>query len=83
MKALLSLSSILISVISISIGSFLFLNPTSAIETQKKFYERINWRVEPVSMQKEIRNTKIMGLFLIIVTILTMLYIFILTKSFK
>ncbi|MEK6563652.1 MAG: hypothetical protein AABZ65_01325 [Candidatus Omnitrophota bacterium] len=27
---------------------------------------RINWRIEPVSMPKEIRNTKLMGVFLII-----------------
>jgi len=62
-------SAILIFVISIAIGFFLFLNPTLAIEIQKKFYEKINWRIEPISMQKEIRNTKIMGLFLIVVTV--------------
>jgi uncharacterized membrane protein len=57
---------ILISLISIIIGLFLFLRPLLAIEMQKKFYARINWRIEPISLEKEIRNTRIMGLFLII-----------------
>jgi len=57
---------ILISLISIIIGLFLFFRPALAIEIQKKFYAKINWRIEPISLQKEIRNTKIMGLFLII-----------------
>lgn len=56
---------IIISVISILIGLFLFFKPSLAIEIQRRFYEKINWRIEPVSMKKEIINTKIMGLFLI------------------
>jgi len=32
---------------------------------QRRFYLLINWRIEPVSMEKEIRNTRWMGLFLI------------------
>ena len=66
-----------ISVISISLGFFLFLNPSLTIEIQKKFYEKINWRIEPISMQKEIRNTKIMGLFLIGITLLIITYVLI------
>ena len=58
---------ILISVIGLIVGLFIFLKPELTIEIQKKFYERINWRIDPVSMQKEIRNTKIMGIFLVVV----------------
>ena len=58
---------ILISAIGIIIGLFIFFKPELTIEIQKKFYERINWRIDPVSMQKEIRNTKIMGIFLVVV----------------
>ena len=65
---------LLISVISISLGFFLFLNPALTIEIQKKFYEKINWRIEPISMQKEIRNTKIMGLFLVVITLLRRIF---------
>jgi len=64
---------ILISVVSIIIGLFVFFKPILTIEIQKKFYEKINWRIEPISMQKEIRNTKIMGIFLVAVSIVTMI----------
>lgn len=66
---------ILISLASILIGAFLFLRPPLAIEIQKRFYEKINWRIEPISMQREILNTKFMGLFLIASAIATMIYI--------
>ena len=65
---------ILISVVGIIIGLFVFFKPILTIEIQKKFYEKINWRIEPISMQKEIRNTKIMGIFLAVVALLTIMY---------
>lgn len=65
---------IFISMVSLIIGLFLFFKPIFAIEIQRKFYEKINWRIEPISMQKEIRNTKLMGLFLITISLLTMIY---------
>lgn len=64
---------ILISVVGIIIGLFVFFKPGLTIEIQRKFYEKINWRIEPISMQKEIRNTKIMGIFLVVVAIVTMI----------
>lgn len=54
-------------------GTFVFLRPLRMIELQKKFYEKINWRIEPISLPKEIRNTKIMGCFLIIFVVLAVL----------
>ena len=59
-----------IAIINILLGLFLFLRPTLAFQMQKKFYEKINWRIEPISVDKEIRNTKIMGFFLIVITLL-------------
>lgn len=76
MKLLLLTIPILSSILGLSVGLFLFFKPSLAIEIQRRFYEKINWKIEPISMQKEIRNTKIMGLFLIIVVLLTMTYIF-------
>ena len=64
----------LVSVVGIIIGLFVFFKPELTIEIQRKFYEKINWRIEPISMQKEIRNTKIMGMFLVAVAILTIIY---------
>lgn len=77
MKQLFLLIFALFSIASIFIGAFLFLKPAVAIEIQRKFYERINWRIEPVSMEKEVRNTKAMGLFLVILTLLVISYFFI------
>jgi hypothetical protein len=64
-----------IALISAFIGSFLFARPASAIQIQKKFYQKINWRIEPISMPKEIRNTKIMGLFLLAMAVLVLVYL--------
>lgn len=69
-----SLTSILISVIGIIIGLFIFFKPELTIEIQRKFYEKINWRIEPISMPKEIINTKIMGIILVAVAIVTITY---------
>ena len=63
-----------ICLVSIIIGLFVFFKPELTIEIQRKFYEKINWRIEPISMQKEIRNTKIMGIFLVAVAIVTIIY---------
>ncbi len=57
------------------VGLLLFLRPELAIEIQKRFYAKINWRIEPISMPKEIRNTRIMGAFLIILAIIYSAYI--------
>jgi hypothetical protein len=55
--------ALLISCGSIVIGLFFFLKPKEAIELQRRFYATINWNMTPISMAKEIRNTKMMGGF--------------------
>jgi uncharacterized membrane protein len=60
------------SALSFLIGLFIYLKPRKAIEIQISFYKRINWRMEPISMKKEVRNTKIMGLFLVVVAMATL-----------
>ncbi|MFC1658460.1 hypothetical protein ACFL1D_03625 [Candidatus Omnitrophota bacterium] len=66
---------ILFPVVGLLLGLFFLLKPSLSIEIQKRFYEKINWRIEPVSMSKEIRNTRIMGLFLMTLALLTAGYI--------
>ncbi|MFH1076431.1 MAG: hypothetical protein V1753_06265 [Pseudomonadota bacterium] len=61
---------------SLAVGLVVFLKPEAVIEFQRRFYEKINWRVEPISMPKEIRNTKIMGLFLVVIALAVVVYIF-------
>jgi len=75
MDILVFLILVLITISSILIGFFLFLKPALAIQIQKRFYEKINWRIEPISMAREIRNTKIMGLFLLFISLLAISYI--------
>jgi len=75
MERLILILLIVISSLSIIIGLFIFKKPTSAFEIQRKFYALINWRIEPISLQKEIRNTKIMGLSLVVIGLVTIGYI--------
>ena len=58
------LVQIAVALMAVIIGLFLFFRPSQTIAFQIKFYAMINWRIEPISMPKEIRNTKWMGLFL-------------------
>ena len=72
---LIFLSLLILS--SILMGVFLIFKPSSAISFQKKFYEMINWRIEPISMAKELRNTRIMGAFLLVLDLFTVFYLLI------
>lgn len=71
----MKIAPILLSLFSAGIGLFIFLKPALAIEIQRRFYAKINWRIEPISMQKELRNTKIMGMFLFALAAVTLLFI--------
>ena len=58
--------ALIIILASFLFGLFILFKPGMAIEFQRRFYEKINWKIEPISMTKEIHNTKIMGLFVVI-----------------
>lgn len=64
----------LFSLLGLGMGFLLVKKPALAIEIQRRFYEKINWKLEPISVQKEIRNTRIMGIFLIIVSVATLIF---------
>jgi len=68
---------ILMSLISVIFGALLIFRPARVIAFQIKFYEFINWRIEPVSMQKELRNTRIMGGLLTAISLISIIYVFI------
>jgi hypothetical protein len=74
--------SIVVYFLSVAIGLVMFFRPGAVIEFQKKFYEKINWRIEPISMSREVRNTRLMGLFLIFAVPLAIIYILNLRYSF-
>ncbi len=71
---------LILSVIGIFTGLFIFLRPALIISFQIKFYAKINWRMEPISMPKELKNTKDMGIFLAIACLLAIIYIKFITK---
>ncbi len=56
-------------------GIFILLRSALVIKLQIKFYEMINWRISPISMEKEVRNTKYMGMFLILFCLSASVYI--------
>jgi hypothetical protein len=64
-----------IPICSLMVGIFLLRRPESAIEIQRRFYAKINWKIEPISMGMEIRNTRLMGLFLIILSLSVATYL--------
>jgi hypothetical protein len=69
------------SIMGLLISLLFILKPSLAITIQKKIYEKINWRLEPILMGKEIRNTRLMGIFLF-VFILASLYLILFTGLF-
>jgi len=72
---------IILFLFSLILGFLLFKKPELAIEIQRKFYAKINWKIEPISMKKEIRNTKLMGLFLVIISLFAISYIVVKSAS--
>ena len=65
---------ILAVLIALVLGAYICISPQEIIEIQKQFYVLINWRMEPISMPKEIRNTKLMGAFLILFALISCIY---------
>jgi hypothetical protein len=71
----------LFSLTGIIVGLILALKPAWAIEAQRRFYAKINWRIEPISMEKELLNSRLMGYFLIVLSIATLLFVLFLRPS--
>lgn len=65
-----------IALLSFLFGLFIQQNPSKIFEIQKKFYRLINWHIEPIDFNKEMRNTRLMGLFLMGFVVLACLYYF-------
>ncbi len=62
-------------VLAVALGVLVAWKPRKIIELQIAFYRLINWKMEPISMEKEIRNTRIMGLAVLILGIFAFIYI--------
>jgi hypothetical protein len=59
------------TVIAIVFGALIAWKPKKTIEIQTALYRPFNWRLEPISWEKEIRNTRIMGLFVLVLGIVS------------
>jgi len=66
---------ILLAVVSLGVGVLYSSKPELAIEWQRRAYEACNWRLEPISLEKELRHMKIMGRFLMMISMATIIYI--------
>ena len=60
---------------AIALGALVAWKPRKVIDMQIAFYRLINWKMEPISMEKEIRNTGVMGLAVIALGIFSFIYI--------
>ncbi len=62
-------------VAAITLGAIIAWKPRKTIDIQIAFYRLINWKVEPISMPMEIRNTRIMGLTLLVFGVASFIYL--------
>lgn len=68
-------SQVVIAVMAIGFGALVAWKPRKVIEIQTAIYRPFNWKIEPISMEKEIRNTRIMGMTVLVLGILSLGFI--------
>ena len=66
----------LIALLGLTGGVACLKKPDLAIKIQKRFYELINWQIVPISMAKEVRNTRILGGILLSVSLVLVVFLF-------
>ena len=64
-----------IAVMAIVFGALVAWKPRKVIEIQMALYRPFNWKIEPISMKKEIRNMRIMGIVVLVLGILALGFI--------
>lgn len=60
----------------LAVGVVCLRRPDLAIEIQRKFYKRINWDMTPISMKKELRNTRMLGGGLLIISFVLVVFLY-------
>lgn len=60
---------ILIALLAFLNGAICLAIPSLAIQIQQRFYEKLNWKIEPIDLAKEINNTRIMGVISLMLSI--------------
>jgi|GEM_PF-586355 len=61
-----------ISVIAIIFSALVAWKPKKTIDIQIAIYRPFNWKIEPISMEKEIRNTRIIGMAVLILGVISL-----------
>ena len=64
-----------VATIAMVFGALIAWKPKKTIDIQIAIYRSFNWKIEPVSMEKEIRNTSIMGLTVLILGTISLIYV--------
>jgi hypothetical protein len=57
---------VILSGVALLTGIVLIVIPRKVIDAQIALYRPFNWKLEPISMEKEIRNTRIMGWIMVL-----------------
>lgn len=58
-----------IALVSFIFGILLIKVPEKLFEIQRKFYASLNWRIEPISWEKEMKSMRWMGMILLAVVL--------------
>jgi hypothetical protein len=64
-----------IVVVITAFGALVTLMPRRVIDLQAALYRSANWKLEPIDMAREVRNTRIMGLVVLVLGVLALGYI--------
>lgn len=68
---------LILAAASLGVGVLYSSKPELAIEWQKRAYASFNWRIEPISLERELRSMKVMGKILIFISMATIVYLII------
>lgn len=66
---------LIVAVNSFLIGIFCVYKPERAINMEQEFYRWLNWETRPISMKNEVRNTVIMGILLVMLSLVIAYYV--------
>jgi len=63
-------------IIGIVLGILFMWRPRKVIDIEIAIYRPFNWKIEPISMEKEIRNIRTMGLVVFILALASLVLIY-------
>lgn len=67
--------ALLVTGLILAFGILCAKAPERAIKMQRRFYANINWKIKPISVVKELKNTRMMGRFMVAMAVITLFLI--------